>query len=152
MNEEWWRMKDEGWRMMISSCWRVLLYDRRTDICDCRVAFATENESHLQQDTLSKMSIFSVAKATLQLQMSVRSCVLKQNPSTAWNHHPSSFIFHPSSFFIHALSFFIHPSFISRLLSFSACLPDSLQQRLDQNPNWSQYSCLLDKWLSDGTA
>ena len=43
MNEEWWRMKDEWWRMMISSCWRVLLYDPRTDICDCRVAFATEN-------------------------------------------------------------------------------------------------------------
>ena len=32
---------------MISSCWRVLLYDRRTDICDCRVAFATENYSWL---------------------------------------------------------------------------------------------------------
>ena len=61
---------------------------------------------------------FSVAKATLQSQMSVRSfvrlSVLKQNPSTAWNHHPSSFILHPSSFFI-------HPSFISWLLSFSAC-------------------------------
>ena len=31
---------------MISSCWGVLTYDgqtdRRTDICDCRVAFATE--------------------------------------------------------------------------------------------------------------
>ena len=38
-----------------------------------------------------------------------------QNPSTAWNHHPSSFILQHSSFFI-------HPSFISRLLSFSACL------------------------------
>ena len=37
----------------------------------------------------------------------VRSFVRPQNPSTAWNHHPSSF--------------FIHPSFISRLLSFSAC-------------------------------
>ena len=33
----------------------------------------------------------------------------------------SFFIIHPSSFFIHRLSFFIHPSFISRLLSFSAC-------------------------------
>ena len=38
---------DEGWRMMISSCLWVLLMDRQTnkqtDICDCRVAFATEN-------------------------------------------------------------------------------------------------------------
>ena len=69
---------------------------------------------------------FSVAKATLQSQMSVRSfvrlSVLKQNPPTAWNHHPSSsfIIFHQiSSTFIN----FHHPSssFISRLLSFSAC-------------------------------
>ena len=47
-DEEWWRMKDEGWRMMISSCWEVLLMDgqtdRQTDICYCRVAFATEND------------------------------------------------------------------------------------------------------------
>ena len=32
---------------MISSCWGVLTYDwqtdKQTDICDCRVAFATEN-------------------------------------------------------------------------------------------------------------
>jgi len=56
----------------------------------------------------------------------VRPSVRNQNPSTAWNHHPSSFIIHPSSFFIHSFfinsSFiFVHPSFISRLLSFSAC-------------------------------
>ena len=50
---------------------------------------------------------FLVVKATLHSQMSVRTFVCQQNPSTAWNHHPSSF--------------FIHPSFISRLLSFSAC-------------------------------
>ena len=43
---------------------------------------------------------------TLQSQMSV--------PSTAWNHHPSSFIFLPSSFFIHPSSLFIiiHSSFL----------------------------------------
>ena len=75
---------------------------------------------------------------------SVRSSVRLQNPSTAWNHHPSSFNLHPSSYFIHPSSYFIHPSssfihpsssfiilhhpsFISRLLSFSACfLNDSL--------------------------
>ena len=46
-------MKDEGWIMMISSCLRVLVYDRqtneqmdrRTDICECRVAFATEKQT-----------------------------------------------------------------------------------------------------------
>ena len=48
--------------------------------------------------------------------------VRQQNPSTAWNHHPWSFILHDSSFILHQpLSLFIHPSFISRLLSFSAC-------------------------------
>ena len=52
---------------------------------------------------------------------SVHLSVWGQNPSTAWNHHPSLFIFHPSSFFNHPSSFFIHPSFISRLLSFSSC-------------------------------
>ena len=52
----------------------------------------------------------------------IRLSVCHQNPSTAWNHHPSSFTIHPSSFFIQSSSLFIHPSFISRLLSFSACL------------------------------
>ena len=52
-DEEWrmmmdeWMKNDEGWIMMISSCWGVLLTDgqteKRTDICDCRVDFATEN-------------------------------------------------------------------------------------------------------------
>ena len=55
------------------------------------------------------------AKATLHLQMSVHLFVCHRNPSTAWNHHPSSFILQHSSFFI-------HPSFILRLLSFSAGL------------------------------
>ena len=56
-------------------------------------------------------SWFSVAKATLQSQMSVRLSVRLQNPSTAWIHHHSSFI----SFILHPSSFFIHPIFISRL-------------------------------------
>ena len=46
-NDEGWMMKVEWWRIMISSCWGVLVYDRqmdgRTDICECRVAFSTEN-------------------------------------------------------------------------------------------------------------
>ena len=53
MNEGWWRMNDEWRMMMISSCWGVLQTDRqtngqtnkRTDIGDCRVAFATENNA-----------------------------------------------------------------------------------------------------------
>ena len=57
MNEEWWRMmvdewkmmKDEGWMMKDEGWWFqavggfCFMTDERTDICDCRVAFATEN-------------------------------------------------------------------------------------------------------------
>ena len=55
MKVEWWRMikKDEGWRMNDEGWWFQAvegflwltdrLTDGRTDICDCRVAFATEN-------------------------------------------------------------------------------------------------------------
>ena len=70
MNEEWWMMMKDGWRMdegydevwrmndegwwFQASCWGVLQTDgqkdkltnkrtdEQTDICDCRVAFATE--------------------------------------------------------------------------------------------------------------
>ena len=46
-NDEGW-MKNDEWWMLILSCWRVLLSDgqtnRRTDIYDCKVAFATEND------------------------------------------------------------------------------------------------------------
>ena len=30
-DEGWWRMNEEWWRMMISSCWGVLVTDERTD-------------------------------------------------------------------------------------------------------------------------
>ena len=46
-NDEGWMMKDEGW-MMKDDNFKLLrgfadrLTDERTDICDCRVAFATE--------------------------------------------------------------------------------------------------------------
>ena len=58
--------------------------------------------------------------------------VLKQNFQTALSQslHPSSFIIHHSSF-----TFFIHPSFISRLLSFSACF------------QWKGYKAWLSKLL-----
>ena len=49
-DEGWWRMmKDDGGKVewMILKCWGGFVTDRltneRTDICECRVAFATEN-------------------------------------------------------------------------------------------------------------
>ena len=57
---------------------------------------------------------FSIFTFQSQKLLYIHQCLLlhvsvcNQNPSTAWNHHPSSF--------------FIHPSFILQLLSFSACL------------------------------
>ena len=47
---------------------------------------------------LQRKRQFSVTKSTLQSQKSVRSSVCYQNPSTAWNHHPSSSIILHSSF------------------------------------------------------
>ena len=55
MNEEWWRLNkewmknDEGWMMNDEGWWFQAVEgfcrqtNERTDICDCRVAFATEN-------------------------------------------------------------------------------------------------------------
>ena len=48
MKDEWRMIKDEGWMMQYDDfkllrgfdLWQT---DERTDICDCRVAFATEN-------------------------------------------------------------------------------------------------------------
>ena len=48
MKDEWTMMKDE-WSMMKDNDFKLLRgfdngqTNRRTDICDCRVAFATEN-------------------------------------------------------------------------------------------------------------
>ena len=40
-NDEEWKMNDEGWwfQAVEGFCFKT---DERTDICDCRVAFATE--------------------------------------------------------------------------------------------------------------
>ena len=40
-NDEGWKMNDEGWwfQAVEGFCFKT---DERTDICDCRVAFATE--------------------------------------------------------------------------------------------------------------
>ena len=71
-------------------------------------------ESHALKQEVFIQILFSGAKVTLQLQMSISLSVRNQNPSTAWKHHSSSFILHPSSFFIHPsfnlYSTFIHPS------------------------------------------
>ena len=51
-NDEWWMMNDEGW-MKNDEGWWFLAFEgfwfmtdkqtnKRTDICECRVAFATE--------------------------------------------------------------------------------------------------------------
>ena len=56
VKDEGWKMTDEGWRMKVERWrknverWRIKVEggfedgqtDERTDICDCRVAFATE--------------------------------------------------------------------------------------------------------------
>ena len=61
------RMNEEWWRMMISSCLRVLLSDEwtneQTDICDCRVAFVTENcwyHCHLYPNCWKFLTNFTV--------------------------------------------------------------------------------------------
>ena len=40
-NDEGWRMNDEGWWFQVVEGF-CRLTDERTDICECRVAFATE--------------------------------------------------------------------------------------------------------------
>ena len=41
-NDEGWRMNDEGWWFQaVEGFWGQT--DERTDICECRVAFASEN-------------------------------------------------------------------------------------------------------------
>ena len=47
VNEEWWRMNDEGWwfQAVEGFCRQTNAW---TDICDCRVAFATEKVNNKQ--------------------------------------------------------------------------------------------------------
>ena len=48
MKGEGWKMKDKGWSMKVER-WRIKVEggfaDEQTDICDCRVAFATEKRT-----------------------------------------------------------------------------------------------------------
>ena len=67
MKVEWWRMikKDEGWRMNDEGWWFQAVEgfwlqtdrrtDRITDICDSRVAFATENYPNLTFNMCNSM-------------------------------------------------------------------------------------------------
>ena len=54
-------MKDEDFELL-----GVLIYDgltdRRTDICDCRVAFATENDVRLHSGLMSDLNAFWIIK------------------------------------------------------------------------------------------
>ena len=50
-NDEGWMMNDEGsWFLAAEGFWFMTdkRTDKRTDICECRVAFATEKESWLE--------------------------------------------------------------------------------------------------------
>jgi len=70
-NDEGWMKYDEGW-MMKDDDFKLLRgfdngqTDRRTDICDCRVAFATENwpilslENHIWQKTIIVVTHLSI--------------------------------------------------------------------------------------------
>ena len=94
-------------------------------ICDCFPSFPHSYHIFPSRKQLYNHKCLFICPS---VRLFVRLSVINQNPSTATNHHPSSFNLHsssfnlhPSSFFIHPSSFFIHPSFLSRLLSFSAC-------------------------------
>ena len=65
--------------------------------------------------------ILSVIKTPQQLE------IIFLQYSTFVFHHPSFILHHSSSSFIILHSSFIHPSFISRLLSFSACFYSKLK-------------------------
>ena len=55
MNEVWWSMNDEGWwfQAVEGFCiWTNKQRNGQTDICDCRVAFATENNGGLNFTTI----------------------------------------------------------------------------------------------------
>ena len=59
--------------MMISSCWGVLVYvirtDRWTDICDCRVAFATEKILHWEYVGSSSVGFEGLTVSNLQVKL-----------------------------------------------------------------------------------
>ena len=43
--DEGWRMKNDGWKMKDDGGFVDKQTDRQTDVCDCRLAFATEKSS-----------------------------------------------------------------------------------------------------------
>ena len=48
-DDEGWKMNDDGWWFQAVEGF-CFMTDERTDICDCRVAFATENPWHTHTD------------------------------------------------------------------------------------------------------
>ena len=51
-NDEGWKMNDEGWWFQAVEGF-CFMTDKQTDICDCRVAFATEKTFTWQVNTAS---------------------------------------------------------------------------------------------------
>ena len=106
----------------------ILVFEALSKACFCfftKLIFSLSLElesfkdfrKYLEKKIFSLKILFSVAKATLQSQMSVRPSV---RPSVCKTPQQLEIInLHHST--IHPSSFFIHPSFISQLLSFSAC-------------------------------
>ena len=96
-------------------------YDPKSINQILRCSFKKQNEGTIKVPTSHPFPPTPPTKTlcrfgwTLQSQMSVHAFVCQQNPPTAWNHHPSSFIVYLSSVILH------HLSLILQLLSFSAC-------------------------------
>ena len=78
-NDEGWKMNDEGWwfQAVEGFCFRT---HERTDICDCRVAFATEKRIIFLD--CSKMSLIDknqTLSKNLYLKYSSRAALLLKN-------------------------------------------------------------------------
>ena len=125
------------------------------------VSIIVKNMSLLKLDLLGSLEIllFSVAKASLHFtNVRLSVCLLVWQLVTKTPQQLEIIILHHSSFILHhPSSFFIHPSFISRLLSFSACLFRKANQYQSQflsgmlegllNESWQQDPMLLSNLL-----
>ena len=109
----WSNVKENKMSWTNGQCRGLTITSLRMGTC---VTTFLDGES-LKKSVFSRESDSTFTNVYLLVCLSVRH----QNPSTAWNHHPSSFIIHHSSFFI-------HPSFILRLLSFLVCLKSHCKQ------------------------
>ena len=126
-NDEGWKMNDEGWWFQAVEGFCFMTEERTNERTNERTFAIVESLSRLKNYKYIVLGIFhkkncifsresdsTITNVCPFVRSFVRSSVRLQNPSTAWNHHPSSFIFLPSSFFIHPSSLFIiiHSSFL----------------------------------------